>query len=131
MKPPLIIDTSALRDAGFWKWLRNYHGRKVLPAVAYAELSVYLVNIKHRTQDQVDELLGSMDMEIGWYRADEARRTVEIAGMTRDFTEKARDHMIASHAFLPPWVVVTYNIKDFKFLNDRAMTPPDAQIRFG
>ncbi len=102
MKPPLVIDTSSLRDAGFWKWLREYHGRKVLPAVAYAELSVYLVNVKHKTQDNVDDLLRSMDLEIGWFRAGEARCTVEIAGITREFAEKARDHMIASHAYLPP-----------------------------
>ena len=68
-------------------------------------------------------------MTIEWFRKKEAIRTIEIALETGDFKRNARDYMIAAHASIPPWVVVTNNIKDFSFLGDRAKTPQ--QIMWG
>jgi predicted nucleic acid-binding protein len=43
----------------------------------------------------------------------------------RDFKDNFRDYMIASHAYLPPRIVITNNKKDFSFLGKRVKTPTE------
>lgn len=123
----LVLDTCAMRDTGFWKWLKRYNGRKVLPVVAYTELSVYFVGKRGKTQDEVDSLLHSLGIEIDWFRHDKARTAVRISVNMGDFHENWRDYMIASHAFTAPWTVVTNNVDDFAFLMPRVKTPYEIQ----
>ena len=129
MPEPLVIDTCAMRDKPFRHWLRSYHGRKIIPAVAYTELSVFLVGKKRKTQEKVDALLHSLGIEIEWYRHGEARKAVECAIQYGEFDRNFRDYMIASHAYTAPWIVVTYNTKDFEYLNRRVKTPVELMNR--
>ncbi len=124
MNLPLVIDTSALRDRGFRYWLGRYHGRKILPAVAYTEICVYFIGMKNKTQEQVDGMLYSMGLKIEWFRTNEARKAAELGISLSDFSNNARDYMIAAHAYTAPWVVVTYD-SDFDFLGTRAKTPQE------
>ena len=64
MSTPLVLDTCALTDRGFWPWLRRYHGRKVLPSIAYTEISVFFVGSRNKTQEDVDSLLNSLGITI-------------------------------------------------------------------
>lgn len=127
MSTPLVLDTCAFRDRSFWPWLKSYHGRKVLPSIAYTEISVYFVGSRNKTQGEVDHWLKGLGITIDWYRHTEAMRAVEISISMGDFSRNWRDYMIASHAFYAPWIVVTNNVKDFACLGDRVWTPSDVQ----
>jgi len=112
-----------MRDTDLRYWLPKYHGRKILPAVAYTELSVYLIGVKKKTQEEVDRLLRSMGIEVEWFRHDEARKAAEIGVLCGNFKEKARDYMIGAHAYTAPRVVITNDVTHFAFLGDRVKTP--------
>lgn len=96
-----------------------------MPAVAHAELSVYFTGTKGKSQEEVDFMLRTMGIEVEWFRHLESCRTAEIAVQRGDFSLKSRDYMIAAHAYLPPWVIATYNVKDFDFLANRVKTPTE------
>lgn len=124
MAVPLVLDTNSLQDRDFRFWLENYHGRKVIPAVAYTELCVYFIRRKNKTTEDVDILLRKMSVEVDWYRHGQAKKAAEM-GARGDFSSKARDFMIAAHAYTAPWILVTYNVDDFDYLERRVMTPKD------
>ena len=124
MSDPLVLDTSAMRDKGFVRWLASYHGEKRLPVVAYTELSIYMIGSRHKTQAQVDWMLRSAGIEIEWYRVQDARVAAHWAVQSGS-SENLHDYMIASRAAIAPWIVVTNNLKHFSFLGNRARTPQD------
>jgi predicted nucleic acid-binding protein len=124
MPDPLVLDTSAMRDRGFVHWLAGYHGEKLLPVVAYTELSIYMTGSRNKTQAQVDHMLRGAGIEIEWYRVQDARVAARWAVMSGS-SENLHDFMIASRAAIAPWVVVTNNLKHFSFLGNRAKTPQE------
>jgi len=64
MNVPLILDTCVFSDKQFLYNLRTYHGRKILPAVAYSELCVHFIKNKKKSHNYLDHLLNSMDIEV-------------------------------------------------------------------
>lgn len=124
MPDPLVLDTSAMRDRSFVHWLAGYHGEKLLPAVAYTELSIYMTGSRNKTQAQVDHMLRSAGIKIEWYRVQDARVAARWAVMSGS-SENLQDFMIASRAVIAPWIVVTNNVKHFSFLGNRVKTPQE------
>ena len=125
MWDPIVIDTCALRDRDFMRWLRDYRGRKILPVVAYTELLVHFVGTKGKTKEQVRNWLRSAGVEIEACFPIHAERAAETGVNQDDFSENARDHLIAAHAHTPPLLLTTYNKKDFRFLGRRVKTPQE------
>ena len=64
-----------------------------------------------------------MGIEIEWFRQIEAQKAADIGVNTGDFSENARDYMIGAHAYIAPWILITYNKRDFSFLGDRVKEP--------
>ena len=122
-QPPIVIDSNVFRDLSFINWLRSYHSRKVIPAIAYTEVLVYVTSVRGKTAGSFDALLRTAGIEIEWYRKEQARSAARFGADGGDFSQNARDYMIAAHASLAPWVVITNNIQDFSFLGDRVKTP--------
>lgn len=128
MPPTLVLDTNTLADRDFIHWLRSYPGRKILPAVAYAEIGVlYRSRGKLRLLDQI---LADTNTEIEWMRDKEARRAIETGVQVGDFAKNARDHLIGAHAHETDRVFVTRNSQDFTFLRN-VRTPLEAQDELG
>jgi len=125
MPPPLVIDTSAITDQNFRYWLYNYRGEKILPMVAFVELSVFLQS-RHKSKGQIMELLRRSGISIQPFGQAHANRAVETAIAAGDFKKNWRDHMIGGHAHTAPMKLITYNVVDFKFLGPRVMTPQQA-----
>jgi len=125
MKDPIVLDTCVFDDRDFIRRLRGYRGKKVLPAVAFCELLVYLMGKRGRTLEQVKKYLKAADITVEPFRFGEAVKAAEIGIMTGDFKENARDIMIASHAAIAPWKLITFNKKDFSFLGDRVISPQE------
>lgn len=121
MAAPLVLDTNAFRTKGFLHWLRTYHGPKLLPAVAYAELGLF---IRHRgTQEAYDGMLAEHGIDVEWLDRERARTSIELALVHGDWDRNSRDYLIGAHAASPPRLLVTNNLKDFTFLGDRVRTP--------
>lgn len=122
---PLVLDTNSFRNTDFLFWLRSYNGQKILPVIADVELGVFFES-QGEPLDKVQSLLNRTGVTIEWFRPEDGRVAIQTAGMTKDFSENARDHLIGAHAASPPRHLVTENIDDFTFLGDRVLTPRDA-----
>jgi len=125
MPDPLVLDSSVFKFTDFIQWLRRHHGRKILPVVAYTEISVWYVSIKGKDQSYVDDIISRARIELEWYTPHIAWRAVEFASASGDFSDHARDYMIAAHAYTAPRMIVTENKKDFAFLGDRVCSPDE------
>jgi predicted nucleic acid-binding protein len=123
--PPIVIDTCSFRDKGFINKLGTYHGRKVISAVTYAEMQVYLIYDKNKEESYFDKILYEAGIEIQDYSRKQGLLTAILGGQMGDFHSKFNDYSIASHAYDPPWLVVTYNERHFSYLNDRVKSPMD------
>lgn len=127
---PIIIDTNSLMEKGFFHWCRSYRERKVLPIIAYCEYCVGYLTTGRKTVEEIDRVLNKAGIEIKPMRNQEAIQTAQICGVVNstkdpDFRNKWRDYMIGAYAINPPYLLVTNNIKDFKFLERRVVSPID------
>ncbi|MEM0138795.1 MAG: hypothetical protein QW100_03610 [Thermoplasmatales archaeon] len=93
-------------------------------------MQIFLIYIKNRDPSHFDNLLREVNIEVEWYRKEHAMHTAEFGYEAGDFSSNFRDYMIASHAYLPPWIVVTNNTKDFAFLRERVRTPQDFENEY-
>ncbi|MHB1709630.1 MAG: PIN domain-containing protein [Thermoplasmataceae archaeon] len=123
--PPIVIDTCSFRDRNFIKTLGNYHGKKIISAITYSEMQIYLISKKKKEPSYFDRLLRGAGIEVEDYSKENGLQTALYGVDMGDFSRLFRDYSIASHAHIAPWIVVTYNVKDFSFLNDRVLTPQD------
>ncbi len=123
---PVVIDSCVFtQDRGFIYWLKTYHGRKIISSVTYAELQVYFLGAKKKEPSFFDGILRASRIEVEWFKKDHALITGMYGAESDSFAEDFRDFMIGSHASIAPWIVVTYNVSDFHFLNGRAKSPDD------
>lgn len=122
---PLVIDSNALHVKEFRYWLRSYPGLKIIPSVAFIEVGLHSLN-----QDGVIEpfLASLRKMGLTFSRLDqtEALRAIRTGEMVGDFSVHSRDHMIDAHVSSPNHILVTYNKRDFTFLDpDQVKTPEE------
>ena len=134
----IVIDAcTIIRDKGFFRWMNSYRGTKILPLVAYIEYSVGQRR-RGKSQEKIDYLIKKVaHMEIPQFKISEAIQTINIVSNILDncegevnFKNKWRDCMIASHAYLPPTLLITDNVGDFWFLNTRVFTPEQIRERY-
>jgi predicted nucleic acid-binding protein len=121
MAPPLVLDANAFSARGFREWLRGYHGDKILPAVAYAELGIHVR--RKLGKEAFDATLHRAGVEVEWLRAELADVAIGLGLRHGGWDARARDYLIGAHAASAPRVMVTDNAGDFRFLGDRVRTP--------
>lgn len=121
--PPIVIDTCVFRDPGFIEWLKTYHNKKVISSVTYMEMQTFWIGKKNKDFRFFDRLLRLAGIEIQCYNKEQALATAEHRIRSNFNVKDMRDAMIASHASIAPWIVVTFNVKDFSFLGDRVLDP--------
>jgi hypothetical protein len=120
---PVVLDSSVFKFGDFLYWLSGYHGDKILPAVAYTEISIWLAVKKGRSRESIHQLLRRSDITIEYYTPQIAWNAVLFGKEFGDFPDHARDYMIAAHAYTAPRMVITENKRDFIFLSPRVMDP--------
>ena len=123
--PPIVIDTCSFRDRDFVAGLAFYHGRKIISSITYAEMQLFFIYKKHRDSSHFDNILHDAGIEVQNYSKGNGLVTANFGGNMGSFSKQFRDYAIASHAHLPPWIVITNNIKDFAFLAERVMEPAE------
>lgn len=132
-KPPLFIDTCALSDKTFLKWLKDYRGSKSISPIVYMEYSVYLFG-KGISSERIDAMFKKIGITISQFSREQAKN----ASMLMSDLEDRRcpvcnninwnDCMIAANAPYAPTILVTKNIDDFEMFADwkgRLMTPAE------
>jgi predicted nucleic acid-binding protein len=129
---PLIIDTCAIIDKDFLKWLKGYHGEKRISSVTYMEYSLFYYEKKGWELERVDRILNGAGIDVEPFSKKQAGYAVELmAGRTSDRRcgECGKldwnDCMIASHAPIAPTILVTKNVRDFPSTGAAVMTPED------
>ena len=114
-------------------WLRGYHDKKKISTITYIEFSMFLVIKKNKTFEHVDRLLRTCGIEVEPFNKKNAIGAVERMS-EGDVYERCslcnrldwNDTMIASHAPIPPTLLVTDNLDDFiGLVGDWAVTPRD------
>ena len=131
-RPPLLIDTCALKQTDFLQWLKGYSSAKIMPSVAYMEYCIFMVETKKRPIEYVGGVLRSIGVSVQPFDKSKAEYAAEF--MTERTRRRCRecgkmdwnDCMIAAHAPIAPTVLVTENVKDFPYLGGRVMSPRDA-----
>lgn len=128
---PLVLDTNAVLDSGLMHWLAKYHGRKILPSTAYAELAYGFIR-KYGNTQRLDRMLRLADVPVDETNMGHARQAAHFAVSRAqgrwdddDWDKHWRDYLIGAHAALPPHWMVTNNVPDFAFLEDRVISPFD------
>lgn len=111
MPETLVLDTNAFNARGFAHFLRGYRGRKVLPAVAAAELYVHQGGGREGSPEAFFRHLKTMGVEIEPLDAEKALLAVDAGGP--DFGNNVGDRLIAAHALYPGRALVTANLEDF------------------
>lgn len=86
-------------------------------------MQVFFIYKKHRNSSHFDGILHGAGVEVQNYSKSNGLMTAIFVGDMGEFSKQFRDYAIASHAHLPPWIVVTNNTKDFQFLAERVMEP--------
>jgi predicted nucleic acid-binding protein len=129
---PLVLDTNVLLDKTFLKWLEGYHDRKILPAIAYAEIA-YAFLRKYDSTEKLDRLLRWPDIRVERMDYRQARFTAEIAYRVEkpDWRRQFRDYSIAAYAFEAPTVLVRGDKRNFAFLEPRVRDPYELMREFG
>lgn len=115
MSDPIVIDNSAFSKRDFRRWLKTYHGQKIMPSVSYAEALVHVVN-RGGTADKFNDLLRGLRVRVERTNRDHAALAAIAGANQGDWTQNARDYLIGAHAASPPRVLVTENVKDFTHL---------------
>lgn len=126
---PLVLDANTLHDRSFLHAISSYHGQKIVPAVAYTEAIVHILN-QGGPLERFDAMLRQVGAEVEWFRQKHGQTAARTGALVGDFSENARDHLIAAHAVAPNRFLVTHNTADFTFLQDRVLTPAGARGRF-
>ncbi|MHB8360946.1 MAG: PIN domain-containing protein [Thermoplasmataceae archaeon] len=128
--PPIVIDTCFFRDKAFIEYLSRYHEKKIISAITYSEMQIFLISKKRKESPYFDKMLYGAGIEVENYSKENGLTTALFGAEMGEFSRLFRDYSIASHAHIAPWIVVTYNIEDFAFLYDRVMNPQDFLKKF-
>lgn len=117
----LVLDTNVFNNKKFCNWLLNNDEEKYLPATAYMEYLYH--NLKRgNTESMVNAFLKQMNLTVIPFGKDEASKAAKIAIGNWDFSENARDYEIGATAIKLNARLVTYNLKDFNWM-DNINTP--------
>mgnify|MGYP006284957119 CR=1 FL=1 len=121
MNDPIYIDTNCFNDRSFINWLKDYHGRKSISAITYAELLFHYVHNMKKDKRILNDLLKHSQIKVEDLRSievDEAIGFHELCDGAVPWKENFKDYLIAGHIHNRPTKLVTQNKKDFRFLDD-------------
>jgi len=113
----LLLDTCALRDMSFMKWLKDYNGEIAIPSVVYMERCRQYLEQGLRIED-LDKLLNNLSIKVLSFNKDNARQAAELMhGRKKEPCEGCgnidwTDTIVASYLYKRD-LIITNNKKDF------------------
>ncbi len=124
----LALDTNVFNNRKFCDWLFLQEEEKYLPAVAYMEYLYHHLK-KGNTESMVDAFLEQMNVVIVPFGKNEAVQAALGSLGNWDFSDNARDYTIGATAIKLNAILVTNNIKHFKWM-ENVVTPEDILERY-
>jgi len=119
----LALDTNVFNNRKFCDWLLSSSEVKYLPAFAYMEYLYHNLK-KGNTESMVNAFLEQMNITIVPFGKNEAAKAAHGSLGNWDFSENARDYAIGATAIRLNAMLVTNNIKHFKWM-ENVITPED------
>ena len=132
-RPKLLVDTCALADRDFLRWLRGYHGEKRISAVSYMEYVTFLLD-SNFSDTEIDRHLNNLKLKVESFD----KRDAMCAAMMmheRDVGKRRcpecnqinwNDTMIASQGYNYSCIIVTENVRDYPQSDSvQVMTPQE------
>ena len=120
----IVIDTNALSNANFCKWLSESKEDGIISSISYTELAYHYLK-KGKDIDYLDSFLQNLGIKIAEYTHKHAKIAAKLATTKWNFKRNARDYMIASLAIEKNCPLITYNITDFSFLPENKLFTPE------
>ena len=124
----IVIDTNALSNANFCKWIAENEEDGIISSISYTELAYHYLK-KGRDIDYLDSFLQNIGIKIVGYTHEHAKIAAKLATTKWDFKRNARDYMIASLAIEKNCPLITYNVNDFTFLPKNKLFTPEEFIK--
>ncbi|MGB9937864.1 MAG: type II toxin-antitoxin system VapC family toxin [Methanobacterium sp.] len=118
-----VLDTSVFSDEKFCNWLLISNEQKFLPMIAYMEYLHHHLK-KGNTESMVDAFLEQMNITVVPLDKTEAIKSAKNGFNDPHFIKNIRDYAIASTAINLKAMLVTNNIKAFKWL-ENSITPDE------
>ena len=132
-RPKLLVDTCALADRDFLRWLRGYHGEKRISAVSYMEYVTFLLD-SNFADTEIDRNLNNLKLKVESFD----KRDAFCAAMMmheRDVGKRQcsecnqinwNDTMTASQGYNCSCIIVTENVRDYPQSDSvQVMTPQE------
>ena len=132
-RPKLLVDTCALADKDFLRWLRGYHGEKRISAVSYMEYVTFLLD-SNIDETDIDRHMNNLKLKVESFDKRDAmcaammmherdvgkRRCPECNQINRN------DTMNASQGYNYSCIIVTENVRDYPQSDSvQVMTPQE------
>ncbi|RLF66602.1 MAG: hypothetical protein DRN57_06825 [Thermoplasmata archaeon] len=121
MNDPIYIDTNCFNDLDFIRWLKDYHGRKSISVITYAELLYHFVYNKGKKKEHLKELLHRSQIKIENLRSievDESIGFLELCKGKVPWKNNFQDYLIAGHIHNRPTKLITSDKKGFGYLQN-------------
>lgn len=125
----LVLDTNVFANKEFCDWLRQHDEvEKVLPCIAYMELMYHYFK-RGKTKDFTNRFLDVRGVVVAPLDIKTAGVAAQAASKRWDFKEKVRDYTIGATAIVRGAKLVTYNLKDFRWLPENKVLAPEKLMK--
>ena len=125
---PIFIDTCCFSDSSFISWLKDYHGRKMISVITYAELCYHFIFNRHKNIKDLRSILKRSMISIVNVDPDSVNNSMEFVrmnGKEQLWTKHPMDYLISGHIKCHPTKLITENVKHFSFLGKNVMNMYD------
>jgi hypothetical protein len=121
----IVLDTNVFSNKGFCEWLKRSDCDAYISAIAYTELLYHYLKKKGKDgREFVDAFLDALKIQVVPFDRECARIASKAVIGRWDFKKKVRDYMIGSLAVKLRGLMITYNVKDFDWI-DEVYTPDE------
>ncbi len=132
-RPKLLVDTCALANKDFLKWLRDYHGEKRISAISYMEYVTFLMDLGF-DESKIDGHMNDLKLRVESFDKKDAmyaammmhERDISKRRCTECHQINWNDTMIASQGSNYSCIIITENVKDYPQSDSlQVMTPEE------
>jgi hypothetical protein len=127
---PIFIDTCCFSDSSFISWLKEYHGRKMISVITYAELCYHFIFNRHKDIHALRSILHRSMISIENINPESVRNSMEFVrlnGSNQSWCNHPMDYLISGHISCHPTKLITQNVRHFSFLKSNVMNMYDFQ----
>ena len=121
----IVLDTNIFASKEFYDWLKDTDYTAYISTITYTELLYHYLKKKGESGEEfVDTFLKALNVQITPFDQECAKITSKSNIGRWDFKTKVRDYMIASLAIKLKCPLITFNTKDFEWMEENLLFTP-------